>query len=187
MTLTSSRWDERYREKPAPTEPSELLNEFSAFLPWGGYALDLACGGGRNSVFLAQRGLRVVGVDRSEEALRQARKLAAGAGVSVDWVLADLPKFPLPRAYFAVIACFYYRDPALYAPLRESLRPGGLVFYETFTHEQLRFGGGPRNPAHLLAPGELLDAFGDWELLFYRETWIERGAAALVARKPVEF
>ncbi len=145
--------------------------------------MDLACGGGRNSVLLAQRGLRVMAIDCSWDALRQGRELAAQSRVAVSWARADLDNFVFPAATFDVILCFYYRDPRLYTPLRQSLRPGGLLFYETFTREQLQFGVGPHNPAHLLEPEELLNAFGDWDLIFYRETWIERGVAALVTRK----
>lgn len=184
MTSASKCWDERYRTKAVPTERSQLLVEFSDLLPTGGWALDLACGSGRNSVFLAQRRLVVVGIDRSWEALRQGRELAAQNRVTVFWVRADLENFKLPVAAFDVIISFYYRDLSLYKPLRDSLRPGGLIFYETFTQEQLRFGVGPRYPAHLLEPGELLSTFGDWDLIFYRETWVERGVAALIARKP---
>lgn len=184
MTSISRSWDERYRRAPAPTEPSALLLQFSALLPPGGLALDLACGAGRNSLFLAERGLRVVGVDSSEQALEQGRELARRRGLRIAWVRADLERFSLPPANLDVIVCFYYRDPALFAPMRDWLRRGGLLLYETFTREQLRFDHGPRNPAHLLEPGELLGAFGDWDLIFYRETSTESGVATLVARKP---
>ena len=147
--------------------------------------MDLACGGGRNSAYLARRGLHVVGVDRAWEGLRRGKETAAQAGVEVSWVQADLDRFHLPAGSFDVIVCFYYRDPSLYPRIRAAIRPGGLLIYQTFTRDQLRFSKGPRNPAHLLEPGELLDAFGDWDLIFYHETWSERGEAALVARKPM--
>ena len=186
LTSSSASWDERYRQKPAPAERSGFLVELGHLLPARGRALDLACGGGRNSVFLAEHGLRAVGIDRSWHVLQQGRELAARRHVSVSWIQADLEKFLLPPAAFDVILCFYYRDPCLYAPICASLRPGGLLFYETYTREQLQLSEGPRNPAHLLEPAELLKAFGGWDLLFYRETWIERGVASLVARKPPE-
>ncbi len=185
MTTAPFSWDERYRRKPAPTEPNDLLIRFSRLLSPGMLALDLACGAGRNSVWLAERGLEVVGIDRSREALEQARASAQERHVNVAWVQADLERFTLPVAAFDAILCFYYRDPQIVPALREAVRPGGLLFYETFTRDQLRFGEGPKNPAHLLEPGELLEAFGDWNVVFYRESWIERGVASLVARKPM--
>jgi tellurite methyltransferase len=177
-------WDERYRKRPASTEPSALLRQFSEILPSQGTALDLACGAGRNSVFLAQRGLRVTGVDSSREALEKGRELALQSAVEAEWVEADLESFELPHAAFDLAIVFYYRDPRLYPRLRAAVRPGGLVIYQTFTREQLKFETGPRNPEHLLAPGELIGAFGGWDVVFYRETIFEQGLASLVAQKP---
>ncbi|MBI1984082.1 MAG: class I SAM-dependent methyltransferase [Acidobacteria bacterium] len=169
----------------SPRHPAELLVGFSTLLPPRGRALDLACGSGRHSLFLAARGLRVVAIDRSQTALQEGRELALRRGLRVDWVRADLENYPLPSQAFDVIVCFYYRDPALYAPLRRALRPAGLLVYETYTREQLRFSSGPRNPTHLLEPTELLTAFADWNVIFYQERMFERGVASLVARKPM--
>jgi len=127
----------------------------------------------------------VVAVDRSAAALGEGREQARLRGLRVDWVCADLENFPLPAEAFDAIVCFYYRDPGLYAPLRAALRPAGLIVYETYTRDQLRPSSGPRNPAHLLGPGELLDAFGGWDVIFYHEARLERGVASIVARKPL--
>jgi SAM-dependent methyltransferase len=155
------------------------------FFPARARVLDLACGAGRNSLFLASRGHRVVAIDRSLEGLCQGRELARREGVHVSWVAADLETCPLPPLIFDVILCFYYRDPNWYPRLRSSLRPEGLILCETYTREQLKVGEGPRNPAHLLEPGELLAAFGDWPVLYYREGRVgKRALAQLVARKP---
>ena len=164
-------------------EPVPLLRTFAYLLPKNGTALDLACGGGRNAVFLASQGLEMTGIDWSQKSLEQARELARAARIRVKWMQRDLESSSLPPDRFDVITCFYYRDPRLYPQIISALRPGGLLFYETFTREQLRFPTGPRNPAHLLVPGELLRAFGELEVLFYRETSHEKGLAGVVARK----
>jgi tellurite methyltransferase len=170
-------------------QPSSLLLRFASLLPAAGVALDLACGKGRNSIFLAQRGLRTVGVDRSLEALRaaQARQAATARAPSdwtaSDWVCADLERFLPVDHTFDIVLCFYYRDPALYSVIRRTIRPGGLLFYETFTRDQLQFGRGPRNPAHVLERGELLRIFGDWKVLVYQERSTEPAIASLIARK----
>ena len=176
-------WDGRWGSVEAPREPRSLLVQFSALLPRRGRALDVAAGAGRNSVYLAARGLSVVAVDRSRAGLERGKALARDNCVRIHWVQADLENFVLPPSSFDVITCFYYRDPALYPRWGTALRPGGLIFYETYTRDQSRFGCGPRNPAHLLEPGELLDAFRALDVVFYHEFWKGRGAASLVARK----
>ena len=177
-------WDEKYQYQPDTSEPARLLAEFSRLLPFGGLALDIACGAGRHGIYLAERGLRVVGVDSSWQGLARGRELASRKELTISWVQADLGKFALAPAAFDVILCFYYRDQNIYGQIRQALRPGGLLIYETYTLDQLKFATGPRNPAHLLEPAELLRAFGDWDVILYRETWRERGLASLVARKP---
>lgn len=178
-----SNWDERYREASGPKEPADLLTSFEPLLPKRGRALDMACGAGRNSVWLAERGLEVVGIDLSGEALRQARELASQHGCQVTWLREDAESYPLGANEYDVIACFYFRSPALYDKIRSALRPGGWVIYETYTLEQLQHVSGPRNPDHLLRPGELLDAFRRLHIVFYRETMEGRAVASLVARK----
>lgn len=165
-------------------EPSELLVGFSHLLPAEGHALDIACGKGRNTLFLAWRGLIATGVDCSREALGAGREMATRSGLTAHFVQADLTRFSLPDSIFSVILCFKYRDPALYSSIRGALRTGGLLIYETHTAEHLRFGRKPGTPAHLLGRNELLHAFADWEIIYYHEVWIGRGTASLVARKP---
>jgi tellurite methyltransferase len=167
------------------TQPSKLLERFSHLLPRRGPALDVACGCGRNSLYLARQGLRVVAIDRSWEALAQGRELATRANLAIDFVQADLSNSSFPVNSFCLVACFNYRDPALYPALRASLKPSGLLIYETYTYEHLHYDAKPQNPAYMLKRNELLRAFGDWQLIFYREIWIGRGIASLVARKPL--
>jgi len=176
-------WEARWCSVEAPQEPAILLVQFAALLPPRGRALDVAAGAGRNSVYLAACGLSVVAVDRSRAGLERGKGLAREKDVRIHWVQADLVSFVLPPSSFDVIACFYYRDPALYPRWGAALRPGGLIFYETYTRDQSWFGCGPRNPAHLLEPGELLDAFRALDVVFYHEFWKGRGVASLVARR----
>jgi tellurite methyltransferase len=178
------KWDDRYLREAPPTQPSKLLVEFSGLLPRTGWAFDVAAGAGRHSVYLAERGLFVIAVDNSREGLERGRELARQRGAQVDWLEANLEQFELPSSRFDVITCFYYRDPTLYPKLARALSPGGLIFYETYTREQLLFPTGPRNREHLLGPQELLRGFHGLEVIFYREVWKSRGVASLVARKP---
>ncbi|MBI4165849.1 MAG: class I SAM-dependent methyltransferase [Acidobacteria bacterium] len=178
-----ANWDDRYRVSPGPTEPAKLLTSFAYLLPTRGKALDIACGSGRNSIWLARKGLEVTAIDLSAEALHQGRELARHSGSHVVWLQDDVEAFPLGSNEYDVVACFYYRSPALYPKIRRAIRPGGWLYYETYTLDQLDFASGPRNPEHLLHPGELLAAFRDLQVVFYRETSEGRGVASLVARK----
>jgi tellurite methyltransferase len=158
---------------------------FSDFLPREGLALDLACGYGRNTLYLARQGLAATGIDRSREALESGRKAAARSKLKASFVQADLTQFALPANAFSVLICFKYRNREFYPSLRAALRPGGLLIYETYTHEHASYGLKPLNPEHLLERNELFRAFSDWEIIFYREVWMGRGTASLVARKPL--
>ena len=183
------------RRGPAPNQawrPSPLLQEFLDRLPRDGTALDLACGSGREAVYLALQGRRVLGVDILPDALRQARLLAREAGVArgrlslrrVD--LADpagVARLLRPRR-FRVILCFRYLDRALLPRIAEALAPGGVLVYQTFLEAQARAGRAPRRPAFLLRPDELRQAFRELEILLSSEGPDERGdhLASLVAR-----
>ena len=158
---------------------------FSCFLPQSGLALDLACGYGRNTLYLARQGLVAIGIDRSMDGLISGREDAARANLKASFVQADLTMFAFPPNAFSVVVCFKYRDRNWYPSIRSALRPGGLLVYETYSIDHLKFGHKPLDPAHLLERNELLQAFGDWEILYYREVWKGRGIASLVARKPV--
>ncbi len=169
----------------APREPSALLVRFSDLLPHAGLALDLACGNGRNTLYLARQGLGAIGIDRSMESLAAGREKAVRSGLEASFVRGDLARFTLPANSFSVVICFKYRNHEFYPSIRAALRPGGLLIYETYTCEHASYGLKPRNPEHLLERNELLRAFGDWKIIFYREVWIGRGTASLVARKPL--
>ena len=177
-------WDERYRKSPAPTEPASLLTSLESLFPKQGKGLDLACGAGRNSVWLAGRGLDVAAIDLSGEALRQGRELASRRRCHVRWLQEDLQSYALGSAEYDVITCFYIRIPKLYSRISKALRPGGWVVYETYNLAQLQYASGPRDPEHLLRPGELLEAFRDLEVVFYLETSHERAVSSIIARKP---
>lgn len=125
--------------------------------------LDVACGQGRHLRWFASHGHRVTGVDRDASA--QASPGALGTIVQAD--LEGAP-WPLPgRTFDAVIVTNYLWRP-LWPALRASLAPGGVLIYETFGVGNEAFGR-PSNPAYLLQPGELLDAFRDLRIVAYEE------------------
>jgi tellurite methyltransferase len=150
-------------------------------------ALDLACGAGRDAVFLAQRGFAVEGWDHAPEALERAHELARRYGITLRTELRDLeqPALPPPARHFDLIVCFRFLHRPLFPWMESALAPGGWLVYETFRVGQERFGK-PIRAHFLLARDELARAFPTLETVHYEEREPETGpvTARLLARKP---
>ena len=147
-------------------------------------ALDVAMGRGRHLVHLARAGYRTFGVDARFDAVVDARAAADSAGVGVLVWCADLTHYPLPEDRFDVVLVTRYLQRGLFRALRRTVRPGGIVLYETFTTAQRALGWGPTSPDHLLEPGELRRAFEGFEVLFYDEVSGPEAVARISARRP---
>lgn len=172
MSDDRARWDARYHGEPqlGALEPAAFLAAHASLLPIAGRALDVACGAGRNALFLAERGLDVLGVDVSPVGLALAQRAAAARGLSLELVAADLRAFALPRAAFSVVTCIHYLERSIFAALEAAIAPGGVLVFETFTRDQLAFPEAhPRRAEFLLAPQELLRAFPSLEVVRYAE------------------
>ena len=151
-------------------EPSRWLVDHAHILPRAGDALDVASGSGRNAFWLAARGLKTVAVDRSPESVAGIRATAAQRHLPIHTVVVDLEieGASLPVSAFDVVVVVHYLHRALFPALKDALRPGGLLVYETFTRAQaLR--GRPTNPDFLLEPGELRTLVAPLDILFERE------------------
>ena len=182
MTYTAKDWDERYREgRGMPDEPSALLVQNQALLPMRGRALDLAMGSGRNALYLASLGFQVTGVDVSAVGVALCREKAARLGLAVEAIVADLEDYHLPKDEYDLILDFHYLQRSLAGPIVRALRQGGVLFFETFTIDQLQFDYGPKDPAFLLRPGELRELFAGLETVLYFEGVIagDRGPKAV--------
>ena len=145
-------------DKPTvpPGEPSAWVLRFAELIPAHGPVLDLACGTGRHARLLAARGHPVMAVDLDSDALAS---LAGLPGIEVLQKDLEIPPWPFEPESFAGIVITNYLHRAHFPALATTLRPGGVLIIETFAagNECL---GRPRNPAFLLAPGELLAALG---------------------------
>lgn len=186
----AQRWNEKYRQEAdfwLQLEPRQLLTSFSHLLPGTGFALDAACGVGNNTIFLARRGLRAFGIDISEYALHLAKQRAFNLGLTIELCAADLSLPWLPAEYFDVIVNFHFLERATFPVFRQALKPGGIIFFDTFTVTD----GTTQAPDYYLQPGELELQFQDFEIIHYADQSAvttrnhgERGNAQLVARKP---
>lgn len=180
-------WNKRYREVGEDRQaPCRLLSELILTLP-AGRALDIAAGTGRNSIFLAQHGYDVDAVDSSSVAMEKGRKLAGEAGVSVNFINADLKDYIIAEDSYDLIINFNFLERSLIPSMKKGLSRGGAILFETFTIDQKEIGP-PGNSDYLLAHNELISLFGDLYVTFYREGIFEDGerkkaVATIVARR----
>lgn len=188
-------WDERFRsgshDGPTPDPLLERSGKFWKLLPEraagaAGAALDVACGAGRHAVSLAEAGFAVTAVDFSGEGLRNGEALARRRGVRVDWVKRNLEDadVDLGENLYDLATVFFFLYRPLFPVLRRCLKRGGLLVYKTYSVDQLRHPGGPRQRAYLLEHNELLRAFAAFRVLVYEEEFEGKGTASLIAQKP---
>ena len=158
------------------TEPNEYLRDHAHELKPAGRVLCVADGEGRNSVWLARRGMQVDAFDIAEVGVEKARKLASAAGVTVNYDVADCDSWPWPvEAYDAVAAIFIqFADPAmrerLFARMITALKPGGLLVLQGYTPKQLEYKtGGPPILSHLYTADMLRAAFEPLKIIELKE------------------
>lgn len=170
-----SFWNERYSgdDYLYGKEPNSFLAEHCDLLE--GPVLSISEGEGRNAVFLASRGLEVLGVDLSRVALEKAEKLARARGVEIRTRLADLATFePEESRYGSVVSISAHLPSAvrnrLYPLIERSLVPGGILLLEAYSEEQLsRDTGGPRNADMLMSVDKLRRELPNLEPVLLRE------------------
>jgi SAM-dependent methyltransferase len=162
--VNREHWDERYgtEELIWKAEPNRFLVEELDALP-PGRALDVACGEGRNAVWLASKGWRVTGADFSRAGLAKAQRLATDRGVEVTWVEADVVEWRPPTASFDLVVVMYLHLPAeqrrrALAHAAAALAPGGVLLVVGHDTSNLLQGtGGPQDPAVLFGPEEIVE------------------------------
>lgn len=140
-------------------------------------------GRGRHARVLAGAGFLTFGVDIRFDAVRDAVAAAAAEQLHVAGWCADLTRQPLPGARFDLVVVTRYLQRDLFPALRATVKPGGVVLYETFTTAQLARGGGPTSPDHLLEPGELRRQFEGFDVLCDEEVSETEALARIAARR----
>lgn len=166
-------------------EPAEFLVENIELLPRG-KVLDIAMGWGRNAIYMASMGFKVEGIDISADNVKAALESAKKARVSIKAQVADLEGgYQVKKDAYDVIICFNYLQRSLISQIKDGIKEGGMVVYETFIVDQSRLFGKPRNPEHLLKHNELLNMFRDFRCFCYREGIIEnrKAVAGIIAQK----
>lgn len=178
------KWDERYRDGAYAqrTQPSAFLTSWMERIPLG-YALDVACGAGRNALYLAAQGFEVDAVDISGEALERARDTAQGLGLSVNWLQHDLDNpLTLDRSY-QLILIFRYVNLSLVRRLTANLAPGGYLVCEQHLVTEADVIG-PTHPSYRVKSGDLLGVVQPLQIHHFEEALVPDpdGRTAALAR-----
>ena len=168
-------WNERFNKDEFifGKEPNVYLaKQASQFLSPGMQTLCIADGEGRNSVWLAKQGMRVLGFDVSDIAITKAKQFAAENLVRVDYSLSNTDEFNWQaNTYDAVIAIFIqFADPEMririFNQIEQSLKPGGILILQGYTPKQLEYKtGGPAAIDHLYTEEMIRTAMSHYEIL----------------------
>jgi tellurite methyltransferase len=196
------KWDARYRDGAyeGRTHPTALLAEWLPRLPrplvvpegGRGRALDVACGAGRNALYLAENGFAVTALDISPVALVRARRAATERGLDVEWLCADLDgelDDALPAGGFDLIVWVRYVHRTLLPQLVARLHPGGTLLCEQHLTTTAQVAG-PTSAGFRLAAGELHGSAHSLSVLYSYEGPVVDpdgravALAQLVGRKP---
>jgi tellurite methyltransferase len=185
MNIQGGNLIERQHFHEMGSHPASFLVENIELLPKG-RALDLAMGSGYNAMYLAAMGYEVEGIDISPDAINNALQLAHESGITIKAEVADLEgRYRIKRDSYDIIICFHYLQRSLIPQIKDGLKKGGVVVYETFIVDQAKLFGKPRKPDYLLQYNELLTMFSDFRCLRYREGIIEnrQAIASIIAQK----
>ena len=172
---------------PEALAPSAWLVDNADLLPPGGRVLDVACGKGRHALWLAERGFEVHAVDRNTDAIERLNAIAAQSNLKLRPMQIDLETDPPPSlgdSEYDLVIGFNYLHRPLMPGLRAAVKPGGRIFYETFTTRQAERGH-PRKPAFLLSAGELARLISPFIVVRSREGDFDgRWIASVIAERP---
>lgn len=188
----SEKWNQRYAKAVGMPNANPILALYKYLIPIKGQALDLACGLGQNAFYLEKQGLNVSGWDISQVAIDALNAHAKAYKLTVTGHCLDATQ-SWPEQKFDMIYVSAFLERELCPQIMASLKPGGILFYQTFNQVPLE--GKPSNPKFLLAEGELLDLFAGLTPLVYIDEQEHfdpqqqpslAGKALLIAKKPIK-
>lgn len=184
-----TKWNSRYTTSIDIPPPAQVLIDNLHLLPEQGDALDLACGLGANALLLAEKGLTSHAWDISDVAIEKLNEITQTTSLNVKTEVRDAVQNPPSQNSFDVIVVSRFLDRSIIQGLIDALKPGGLIFYQTFIVDK-RNDIGPSNPEYLLKQNELLQMFQSLTIRVYREEGLIgnlaegfRDEAMLVAQK----
>jgi tellurite methyltransferase len=161
-------WDQRHREAEDSGQLARVLEENIHLISRGARILDLACGRGANALWLARLGFNVSAWDLSAVAIERLERSAIEQGIQVMTEVRDVIRQPPDPESFDVILVGHFLDRGLTPAIGRALRPGGLLFYQTFSRCAVS-DAGPSSTEFRLDENELLELFPDLRVRVYRE------------------
>ncbi len=147
--------------------------------------LDIACGGGRDAIFMAKKRMNVIAIDHEAKVLKRAKSLAELSGAMLKFKCCDIKKQGcLPDKAFDLITVVRYLNRETFPYLIESLKPGGYLLFQTFVEGVEKFES-PKNPNFILKKGELAEVFSGFEIIVDRIDELPDGRPvnSFIARK----
>jgi len=163
MLEDKQRWNERYLENPMPQTVSPLLEKYIEHVNVG-QAIDVACGTGRNTHYLADLGFLIDAIDISDYALERVRESS-----TINKIDSDLDKYNLTPNKYDLIVNVNYLNRRLVSQMKDALRSGGVVIFETFIVAHGDFKLPTTNLDYLLRKNELLHSFIGLDIIYYEE------------------
>lgn len=154
--IDREKWDSRYLKEMGTFEASRILKAFFGLAPCGN-ALDIACGNGRNSLFLASKGFTVDAVDVSKVATGHLK----GKDPSINVMRRDMDTWRIPQNRYELVVNIRFLDRRLFPMIKEGLRTGGVLIFESFI--------GGKKDKYRLRQNELIHAFQSFRIVYYEE------------------
>ena len=170
MEKDRAKWNVKHQIRPEMDKPSKIVVEFS-FMAQKGRALDLACGTGRNAIYLAHQGFTVDAIDISDEGLKKLKDKHR----NIRPVCADLDHFDITANRYDLIVNIRYLNRRLFPYIKEGLVPGGILIFESFmerpikSHSMKKENYQPSCRDYLFRENELLHGFLSMTIRYYRE------------------
>lgn len=193
LSDSRDKWNNRHGNRELGLAACEVLQKHIHLLPKHGTALDLACGLGRNAIQLAHHGLQCDAIDISDVAIDRLQTYAKENNLKINTQRADIERDGIGSKQYDVIVVSYFLYRPLLHAISQALKPGGLLFYQTFvksvTAESSAIGKSPASASFYLEQNELCAQFKQLEIRYYQETMLDQDTntspiAMLVASKP---
>jgi len=163
MYEDKERWNKRFVEFPMPENVAKIVEKYIHHAP-AGQGLDVACGTGRNTHFLAEKGFLVDAVDFSDYALRQIKEISM-----IKKIDTDLDKYNITPNKYDLIVNTNYLNRRLVSQMKDALKSGGVLIFESFIVAHGEYKHETMNLDYLLRKNELLHSFIGLDILYYEE------------------